>query len=138
MADYVALYRTYLEEEKHAQANTLSSYMRDITQYSTWLSDRGGDLRKVKKETVAEYFEYLNSKGKSPATITRATASVKSFYSYMVSTGAMKSNPAKALSGMKVERKYPEILTSKEVELFLEQPKCVDEKGFRLHLQHLR
>ena len=133
MADYVALYRTYLEEEKHAQANTLSSYMRDITQYSTWLSDRGGDLRKVKKETVAEYFEYLNSKGKSPATITRATASVKSFYSYMVSTGAMKSNPAKALSGMKVERKYPEILTSKEVELFLEQPKCVDEKGFRDH-----
>lgn len=133
MADYVALYRTYLEEEKHAQANTLSSYMRDITQYSTWLSDRGGDLRKVKKETVAEYFEYLNSKGKSPATITRATASVKSFYNYLVSIGAMKNNPAKALSGMKVERKYPEILTSKEVELFLEQPKCVDEKGFRDH-----
>jgi integrase/recombinase XerD len=51
----------------------------------------------------------------------------------LVSIGAMKNNPAKALSGMKVERKYPEILTSKEVELFLEQPKCVDEKGFRDH-----
>ena len=34
---------------------------------------------------------------------------------------------------MKVERKYPEILTNREVELFLEQPKCVDEKGFRDH-----
>ena len=34
---------------------------------------------------------------------------------------------------MKVERKYPEILTNREVELFLEQPKCVDEKGFRGH-----
>lgn len=133
MVDYIALYRTYLAEEKHAQANTLSSYMRDITQYSTWLTERGGDLKKAKKETVAEYFEYLNSKGKSPATITRATASVKSFYNYLVSIGAMKNNPAKALSGMKVERKYPEILTSKEVELFLEQPKCVDEKGFRDH-----
>ena len=32
-----------------------------------------------------------------------------------------------------MERKYPEILTAKEVELFLEQPECVDAKGFRDH-----
>ena len=133
MADYIAAYHTYLVEEKHAQANTLSSYMRDINQYNAWLVERGGDLRKVKKESIAEYFEYLSSKGKSPATITRSTASIKSFYNFMVSSGAMKTNPAKTLTSVKVERKYPEILTSKEVELFLEQPKCVDEKGFRDH-----
>ena len=133
MADYIAAYHTYLVEEKHAQSNTLSSYMRDVNQYSTWLHERGGDLRKVKKESIAEYFEYLSSKGKSPATITRSTASIKSFYNFMVASGAMKTNPAKTLTGVKVERKYPEILTSKEVELFLEQPKCVDEKGFRDH-----
>ena len=133
MADYIAAYHTYLVEEKHAQTNTLSSYMRDINQYNAWLVERGGDLRKVKKESIAEYFEYLSSKGKSPATITRSTASIKSFYNFMVSSGAMKTNPAKTLTSVKVERKYPEILTSKEVELFLEQPKCVDEKGFRDH-----
>ena len=133
MADYIAAYHTYLVEEKHAQSNTLSSYMRDVNQYSTWLHERGGNLRKVKKESIAEYFEYLSSKGKSPATITRSTASIKSFYNFMVASGAMKTNPAKTLTGVKVERKYPEILTSKEVELFLEQPKCVDEKGFRDH-----
>lgn len=133
MADYVAAYRKYLTEEKHAQANTLSSYMRDINQYSTWLTDHGGDLKKAKKETISEYLEFLRGKGKSPATITRSTASIKSFYLFMVSSGAMKTNPAKTLSGVKVERKFPEILTSKEVELFLEQPKCVDEKGFRDH-----
>ena len=104
MADYIAAYHTYLVEEKHAQANTLSSYMRDINQYNTWLLERGGDLRKVKKESIAEYFEYLSSKGKSPATITRSTASVKSFYNFMVSSGAMKTNPAKTLTGVKVER----------------------------------
>ena len=37
------------------------------------------------------------------------------------------------IAATKVERKYPEILTSKEVELFLEQPQCVDAKGFRDH-----
>ena len=45
----------------------------------------------------------------------------------------MKANPAKAVVTHRAERKYPEILTNKEVELFLEQPRCVDEKGFRDH-----
>ena len=134
MADYVAQYRNYLEEEKQASTNTLSSYLRDLTQFQSWLMNKGSmDLRKVKKEAVAEYLEYMTQQGKSPATVTRGIASIKSFYAYMVQSGTMKTNPAKTVSAAKVERKIPEILTSKEVELFLEQPKCVDEKGYRDH-----
>ena len=51
----------------------------------------------------------------------------------MLQRGAVRQNPAKAVAAVKVERKYPEILTGREVELFLEQPKCVDDKGFRDH-----
>ena len=87
----------------------------------------------MKKDTINEYMLYLSGAGKSPATITRCTASLKSFYAYMLGRGAVKTNPAKNVAALKVERKCPEILTSKEVELFLEQPKCVDEKGYRDH-----
>ena len=134
MADYIAAYQAYLAQEKHASANTLSSYIRDLNQFRTWLLGSGiTDLRKVKKEAINEYLLHMNHSGKSPATVTRSTASIKSFYNYMVQIGAVKTNPAKAVVAMKVERKYPEILTNREVELFLEQPKCVDEKGFRDH-----
>ncbi len=134
MADYIAAYQAYLTQEKHASANTLSSYIRDLNQFSTWLLDSGvTDLRKVKKETINEYLLHMTQIGKSPATVTRSTASIKSFYAYLLQTGAIKANPAKSVAAMKVERKYPEILTNREVELFLEQPKCVDEKGFRDH-----
>ena len=134
MVDHIAAYRRYLTEEKHAQANTLNSYTRDLTQFQSWLLSEGvTDLKRVKKENVSNYLEYMSSKGKSPATITRSTASIRSFYNYLLQTGLVKSNPAKAVTAAKVERKYPEILTNKEVELFLEQPKCVDEKGFRDH-----
>ena len=134
MTDYIAAYREYLAEEKQASANTLSSYIRDLTQFQSWLiTNDAADLRKVKKDTINEYLLHMNHSGKSPATVTRSTASIKSFYNYMVQIGAVKTNPAKAVVAMKVERKYPEILTNREVELFLEQPKCVDEKGFRDH-----
>ena len=134
MTDYIADYRTWLQEEKHASDNTLSSYLRDINQFKTWLLGAGSpDLRRVKKDTINEYMLYLSGAGKSPATITRCTPSLKSFYAYMLGRGAVKTNPAKNVAALKVERKCPEILTSKEVELFLEQPKCVDEKGYRDH-----
>lgn len=134
MTDYIADYRTWLQEEKHASDNTLSSYLRDIKQFKTWLLGAGSpDLRRVKKDTINEYMLYLSGAGKSPATITRCTASLKSFYAYMLGRGAVKTNPAKNIAALKVERKCPEILTNKEVELFLEQPKCVDEKGYRDH-----
>ncbi len=134
MPDYVASYRAYLENEKHASVNTLSSYVRDVNQFRDWLIGQGiTDLKKVKKDLISRYMENLNSRGKSPATITRSAASLKSFYGYMTAEGFVKSNPAKGIVSAKVERKYPEVLTSREVELFLEQPKCVDEKGYRDH-----
>ena len=134
MTDYVSLYHDYLTQEKHAAANTLSSYMRDLTQFQMWLIASGSpDLRKVKKDMIGDYLMSLTRQGKSPATVTRCTASIKSFYNFMTKNGHMKVNPAKSVAAMKVERKYPQILTSREVELFLDQPKCVDEKGFRDH-----
>ena len=134
MIDYIAAYRGHLADEKHASANTLSSYLRDLTQFQSWLRESGtADLKKVKNGTISDYLLHMERNGKSAATITRSVASIKSFYAYMMKCGHIRTNPAKNVAAKKVERKYPEILTNKEVELFLDQPKCVDEKGFRDH-----
>ena len=132
MPDYIALYRAYLEQEKHASPNTVSSYVRDLTQFRAWLP-QGSDLRRVKPAAVEEYLAHLTDQGRSAATVTRSAASIKSFYHYLVLSGAMKASPAKGVAAAKVERKCPEILTGREVELFLEQPRCVDAKGYRDH-----
>ena len=133
-ADYLKQYEAYLREEKHSSQNTLCSYMRDLRQFSEHLSaQRVSDLRKVKSETISDYIAWMGSKGKSAATVTRAVASIKSFYAFMLERGEVKTNPAKSVAAVKVERHFPEILTGKEVELFLDQPRCVDAKGYRDH-----
>ena len=126
-------YVTYLAEEKHSSQNTIASYLRDITQFSQYLNNQGEELRNATSEQIQNYMSWIQSRGKSAASATRFLASIKSFYNYLISEGNLKSNPAKNVSAVKVERKYPEILSSKEVELFLEQPQCVDAKGFRDH-----
>ena len=104
MADYVADYTRYLTEEKRAQANTVNSYVRDLNQFRTWLMSTGAtDLRRVRKENVDAYMQYMSSKGKSPATITRSAASIRSFYQDMLQRGAVRQNTAKAVAAVKFD-----------------------------------
>lgn len=91
------------------------------------------ELKSAQPEMVHCYMNWMQGCGKSAASVTRFLASVKSFYNYMISVGAVKMNPAKGITAIHVERKYPQILTNQEVDLFLEQPQCVDAKGYRDH-----
>lgn len=125
-------YETYLTEVKKSSANTLSSYLRDIRQLGEYLSshtDCGFDS--ADEEVLGEYINWLKGKGKSVATVSRAIASIKSFYAYLLGEGVVEHNPASSLVPDKTTQKLPQILTSREVELLLEQPECVDAKGYR-------
>ncbi|MCI9643804.1 MAG: site-specific tyrosine recombinase XerD [Oscillibacter sp.] len=133
VTDEIARYGEYLVREKHASQNTVASYLRDVTQFADYLNLRGPGLLEATAETVQSYMDWMLSRGKSAASVTRFLASVKSFYNFQMFSGRVKDNPAKGVTAAKVKRKYPEILTSKEVDLFLEQPQCVDAKGFRDH-----
>jgi len=124
-------YRRFLVEEKRSSENTVSSYMRDVNQYLQWLGNEDLDAENATQADVDRYVKYLGSLGKSNATITRGLASLKSFYSYLLEQHIVNTNPAKGLTLEKVERKLPQILTNKEVELFLEQPDPRDAKGCR-------
>ena len=125
------VYEEYLTTEKKASANTVSSYMRDVQQFAGAMEMLEIPLTEVLPGDVERYAQSLINKGKSAATVTRAMASVKSFYVCLQKTGYAGSNPARGVATAKVERKLPQILTGREVELFLEQPSCTDPKGYR-------
>ena len=134
MYNDIARYGTYLAEEKHSSQNTISSYLRDVNQFADYLMEyRGCEARAAQPEMVRDYMSWMQGRGKSAASVTRFLASIKSFYNYLLAQGDITANPAKGISADRAERKYPEILTAKEVELFLDQPQCVDAKGFRDH-----
>ena len=134
MSGDIDRYGTYLAEEKHSSQNTISSYLRDVNQFADYLAEHlDCDLRDAQPDMIRDYMNWMQGHGKSAASVTRFLASVKSFYNYLVAQGDLTVNPAKGITADRAERKYPEILTAKEVELFLDQPQCVDAKGFRDH-----
>ena len=134
MADLIESYTDYLRNEKRASDNTVSSYVRDVHQFYAYLTDvEEMELTDCRPAQIERYIGYMTGHGKSSASIARSVASLKSFYNYLLSRGLVESYPAKGAAPVRSERKLPQILTGKEVELFLEQPQCVDAKGYRDH-----
>ena len=130
--EVIELFESYLRNEKNASANTLSSYLRDIRQLSEYLdSHTDTDIVNAGEEELSSYVNWLKSNGKSVATVSRNIASIKNLYSQLFIRQLITVNPATKLQCDKNVQKLPQILTSKEVELLLEQPKCVDLKGYR-------
>ena len=129
--NHLSGYEDWLKFEKKASANTLSSYLRDVRQFSAWLEGQDLDVSQATQGDIKSYVKYLRARGKSEATVVRSVASLKSFYSYLVACQVLSVNPAKGYTPSKIERKLPQILTSKEVDLFLEQPDGSDAKGCR-------
>lgn len=126
------IFEKYLVEEKKASANTVNSYLRDVRQFSEYLeANTDLSIDTVQQPDVQKYTEWLKDKGKSTATISRSVASIKSMYTQLRIKQIVKANPATKIVTDKTTHKLPEILTSKEVETLLEQPKCIDAKGYR-------
>lgn len=73
----------------------------------------------------------MRSNGKSVATVSRAIASLKNFYGFLLNNHYVQHNPTGKLVPDKAKQKLPQILSSKEVELLLAQPECTDAKGYR-------
>ena len=122
----------FLEVDKKASSNTLQSYKRDLKQFSEYLDENGIKYNKVTENDIKEYLEYLaKEEEKKPSTISRTIASIRAFYQYEVKNKKTMQNPTENIQSPKIEKRVPSVLTAKEVELLLEQPKDVDLKGIR-------
>ena len=60
MSSIISRYEEYLIQVKHASANTVSSYMRDIRQFVDWLERvvKTGILN-ASQQNISNYLDYL-------------------------------------------------------------------------------
>lgn len=131
MEKKIKLFLEFLQKDKKLSNNTLQSYKRDITKYESYINEENLQYLKVTKDDIKKYLENLKNIGKKTSTISRNLASIRSFYQYLVRTKKIKEDPTEGIQSPKVEKRVPSVLSSKEVELLLEQPKAVDLKGIR-------
>jgi integrase/recombinase XerD len=99
---YIGLFQTYLAEEKRASKNTVSSYIRDITQFFTYIGTKEIDtVAEIGRSDIEHYIDWLTKSGKSTATVSRSVASLKCFFTYLKQKGQLHSSPEQLPDGQK-------------------------------------
>jgi integrase/recombinase XerD len=132
MLDLITAYENYLSKVKQASSNTVASYLRDIRQFAAWLrSTEDLGILEAQQVNIRAYLDHLVGEGRSGATLSRTLASLKNFYAYLISSGFMDQTPVIDMHIERGEKKTPQILTGREIELLLQQPTLNDAKGCR-------
>ena len=122
----------YLEFERGLARNTLDAYRTDLLQFGVFLAGRGRGATEVERADVADFLADLAT-GKpasnggdtrppcSPATISRKTACLRSFYRHLRGAGRSRSHGDGRAAHQ--ERKLPQVLSHGEVTKLLDSAK---------------
>jgi integrase/recombinase XerD len=96
---------------------TVEAYRRDLSALTEWL-DR--PISGVTTEQLEQYLAELRAAGRSPATIARRVAAVRSFFRHQMLLGARTDNPAAELDLPRRRRTLPRTLSPAEAERLVE------------------
>jgi len=131
MDEQIKLFLNFLQNDKKLSENTLQSYRRDILQFEKYVTENDINYLEIDEKAIKDYLKYLTEIGKKTSTVSRNLATIRSFYQYLYRTKKITSNPTNNIQSPKIEKRVPNVLTSEEIELLLDQPKDVDLKGTR-------
>jgi integrase/recombinase XerD len=104
---------TWLAVERGRAPSTLSAYRRDLRRYATWLGDR--PLAEVDEAEVTAFVRALGAEGRAPATVARATVSVRSLHRYLATEDVLPSDVTVDVEAPRVPAGLPKALSEAEI-----------------------
>lgn len=106
----------YLKNEKGSSTNTISSYMRDLMQYQTFL-ETYHDIKKPKDITKKHVEGFLKSMRKqvTAKSIARKLTAIKSFHQFLMLEKEINENVVSEIASPKLEKSLPKVLSVDEV-----------------------
>lgn len=132
MKPYLDEYVQYLEDEKGLSRSTIASYRADLQGFLAFAVEREvTHPREVNRTLLGLYVGRLRQQGKAASSLLRCTASLRSFFQYLVRQAVIVQDPTQLLDNPKPERKPPKSLTVEQVDKLLSAPDSGTPQGAR-------
>ncbi|KMQ59405.1 integrase [Chryseobacterium angstadtii] len=104
-------YLEYLQFEKRYSPHTITSYKKDLDDFSHfYLKTEGSeDISKADKKVLRNFIVELSENNISKRSINRKLSSLRSFYLFLLKLGEIKVSPAESISSLKfyAEKQIP-------------------------------
>ncbi len=124
MKESIENFLHYLAVEKGYSEHTISAYRNDLTGLADFASkDKSvSSWVNFNRQTMLSYMLHLKERGYVATTIARKVAATRSFFSFMVAEGLIKTDPTENMSSPSVGKALPKPIPINQVRLLLEQP----------------
>ena len=109
--DPVAGFLGALQTERGVSRHTLSSYRRDLTDFSRFLARGGHGIGDVRSDDVVSYLEHARKRGLKPASIARRLAAVRGLYRHLVREESLSRDPTEHVDTPRAGRSLPKTLS---------------------------
>ncbi|MEE8525846.1 MAG: site-specific tyrosine recombinase XerD [Thermoanaerobaculia bacterium] len=127
----LSAYLDSLIAERGLASNTVDAYRRDLERLAADLVRAGIDLLEADAPALQGHVRRLRSSGLAPRSISRALASIRGFYAFLIEIGERADNPAVHLISPKNLRRLPKVLSEEQVEALLAAPDATTPLGIR-------
>ncbi len=125
-------YRTYIKVEKRLSENSVEAYMRDLEQFAHFVLVKWDvPPRKVEREMVERYLEWLYDEGREKSSQARMLSGIRSFFNYLLLNDEIQTSPAEDISAPKAGRTLPDVLTTDEIDRLISSIEVDTVKGRR-------
>lgn len=123
-ASAVGDFLLHLEKERDVSGHTLSAYRRDLQEFTEFLARYYGtqswSWNGVDRLAIRGFLSHLTRKGLGRRSTARALSAVRSFYRFLHRQDLVEANPARGISGPKLDRHLPSYLNRAQMTALFE------------------
>ena len=121
-----------LEAVQGASPHTVKAYAEDLSQFTGFAATQGvTDIHAVDPALLRAFLAHLQAQNLARASRARKTASLRSFFDYLVKQSLLTKSPAAGLRSVKTERRLPNFLRPDEIDALLAAPDASKPLGLR-------
>lgn len=127
--EQIAEFLNYLKGVRRASPETVTAYTTDLEQFRAFWLEAGRP--RVEPGLFRAYLGHLWRQEYARRSIARKLAALRSYYKYLLRTGAVTESPLRGVGTPKIERRLPNFLTQEEALKILALPKAETPAGSR-------
>lgn len=127
----VAQFLDFVRVEKGLAANSISSYGRDLADFTAYAERAAKPLEKITRDDLRDHLAWLYRRGLSARSVARHLVSLKNFFRFLVREGRVRTDPTAEIDGPQIGQSLPKFLSIGEVEALLARPDDATPGGLR-------
>ncbi|MEA1897046.1 MAG: site-specific tyrosine recombinase XerD [Bacteroidota bacterium] len=119
--NYIKGFKTYLSLERSLSGNSVEAYVHDVHKLTQFFDINGIQVRPEETQAshIKAFLKWISELGVSSRSQSRMISGLKAFFKYLLIEDLIELDPTALIESPIIGRKLPEVLSIKEIEIFL-------------------